>query len=531
MPWSTSSSRARAAALALGEEPLLQVREPSAPSGRAPPGRSTLPPSKPGRRARCRSSARSTGPGAHRSRSLTRARPSARPAPPRALRRALACSALAVAARSPCASSPSGDHGSPVRTEPPLVRWVRFVRRALLLRLGARRRLVGSTGTLDGVDRVSMAAPTAAGGVPTYRRRRTAPTTRSGSTAAHPLPDPRSGWQPHGVHGPQPGLRPRAAYALGRRPAWRGAPACSARSVYELHVGTFTPEGTLDAAVGTARPPRRPRRRRRRADAAGRLPRPARLGLRRRAPVRRARAVRRPGRPAAVRRRLPPAAASASASTSSTTTSARAATTCRASAPTSPTSTTPPGAPASTSTTRAATRCGAGSSTTPCAGCATSTSTRCAWTPCMPSSTTPPAPPGAAGRRGRTRCPTRCTGRSTLIAESRPQRPAPPSTRRRAPAASGMTAQWSDDFHHALHALLTGERQGYYADFGPLAARARRPSPGCFRHAGAGRRSAARDWGRPVDPADARRDAVPRLPADPRPGRQPGPRRPARRRR
>ncbi len=31
----------------------------------------------------------------------------------------------------------------------------------------------------------------------------------------------------------------------------------------------------------------------------------------------------------------------------------------------------------------------------------------------------------------------------------------------------GMTAQWDDDVHHALHSLLTGERQGYYADFGP----------------------------------------------------------------
>ncbi len=29
-----------------------------------------------------------------------------------------------------------------------------------------------------------------------------------------------------------------------------------------------------------------------------------------------------------------------------------------------------------------------------------------------------------------------------------------------------MDAQWSDNFHHALHALLTGEREGYYADFG-----------------------------------------------------------------
>ena len=32
----------------------------------------------------------------------------------------------------------------------------------------------------------------------------------------------------------------------------------------------------------------------------------------------------------------------------------------------------------------------------------------------------------------------------------------------------GLDAQWNDDFHHALHTLLTGERQGYYADFGEL---------------------------------------------------------------
>jgi len=32
----------------------------------------------------------------------------------------------------------------------------------------------------------------------------------------------------------------------------------------------------------------------------------------------------------------------------------------------------------------------------------------------------------------------------------------------------GLDAQWSDDFHHALHALLTGEKQGYYRDFGQL---------------------------------------------------------------
>jgi maltooligosyltrehalose trehalohydrolase len=30
----------------------------------------------------------------------------------------------------------------------------------------------------------------------------------------------------------------------------------------------------------------------------------------------------------------------------------------------------------------------------------------------------------------------------------------------------GLDAVWSDDFHHAIHALLTGERKGYYQDFG-----------------------------------------------------------------
>lgn len=33
----------------------------------------------------------------------------------------------------------------------------------------------------------------------------------------------------------------------------------------------------------------------------------------------------------------------------------------------------------------------------------------------------------------------------------------------------GLHAHWCDDFHHALHAFLTGERDGYYADFGSLA--------------------------------------------------------------
>lgn len=31
-----------------------------------------------------------------------------------------------------------------------------------------------------------------------------------------------------------------------------------------------------------------------------------------------------------------------------------------------------------------------------------------------------------------------------------------------------LDGQWSDDFHHSVHTLLTGERDGYYADFGKL---------------------------------------------------------------
>jgi len=39
---------------------------------------------------------------------------------------------------------------------------------------------------------------------------------------------------------------------------------------------------------------------------------------------------------------------------------------------------------------------------------------------------------------------------------------------RREVGGYGFDAQWSDDFHHALHAVLTGEQGGYYGDFGSL---------------------------------------------------------------
>src|SRR5690606_10263843 len=43
----------------------------------------------------------------------------------------------------------------------------------------------------------------------------------------------------------------------------------------------------------------------------------------------------------------------------------------------------------------------------------------------------------------------------------------------RAAGGYGIDAQWSDDFHHAIHAVLTGERDGYYGDFGRLSHLAR----------------------------------------------------------
>jgi maltooligosyltrehalose trehalohydrolase len=62
-----------------------------------------------------------------------------------------------------------------------------------------------------------------------------------------PLPDPQSEWQPDGVHGLS-ALIDHSSFQW-RDAHWR--PRTLASSViYELHVGTFTPQGTLDAAIG-----------------------------------------------------------------------------------------------------------------------------------------------------------------------------------------------------------------------------------------------------------------------------------------
>jgi maltooligosyltrehalose trehalohydrolase len=60
----------------------------------------------------------------------------------------------------------------------------------------------------------------------------------------------------------------------------------------------------------------------------------------------------------------------------------------------------------------------------------------------------------------------RCRRNIYLIAESDLNDPV--FVRRREDGGYGLHAQWNDDFHHALHALQTGERTGYYCDFGSL---------------------------------------------------------------
>jgi len=64
----------------------------------------------------------------------------------------------------------------------------------------------------------------------------------------------------------------------------------------------------------------------------------------------------------------------------------------------------------------------------------------------------------------------------------------------------GMTAQWGDDFHHALHALLTGEGQGYYADFAETPFEALELTlTGAFFHDGRHSSFRGEPWGATVD--------------------------------
>ncbi|WP_040777093.1 malto-oligosyltrehalose trehalohydrolase [Nocardia pneumoniae] len=84
----------------------------------------------------------------------------------------------------------------------------------------------------------------------------------------------------------------------------------------------------------------------------------------------------------------------------------------------------------------------------------------------------------------------------TLIAESDLNDPRLITPR--AAGGYGLAAQWNDDLHHAVHSAVSGERQGYYADFGSLRCVARTLTHGFF-HAGTYSSFRGRTHGRPID--------------------------------
>jgi maltooligosyltrehalose trehalohydrolase len=89
-----------------------------------------------------------------------------------------------------------------------------------------------------------------------------------------------------------------------------------------------------------------------------------------------------------------------------------------------------------------------------------------------------------------------------LIAEC--DRADPRTTRPLEAGGLGMSAQWSDDLQFALHAFLTGERNGRLQDFGDLEAVARVLEHG-FRHRGGFSRFRGRAHGHPLERPDPRR--------------------------
>lgn len=85
-----------------------------------------------------------------------------------------------------------------------------------------------------------------------------------------------------------------------------------------------------------------------------------------------------------------------------------------------------------------------------------------------------------------------------LIAES--DRNDPATITARDDGGLGMSAQWNDDFHHALHVALTGETTGYYPDFAAPGALAKTLRGGFF-HDGTHSSFRGRAHGRPIDPS------------------------------
>jgi maltooligosyltrehalose trehalohydrolase len=86
----------------------------------------------------------------------------------------------------------------------------------------------------------------------------------------------------------------------------------------------------------------------------------------------------------------------------------------------------------------------------------------------------------------------------TLIAESDLNDPRHVTSR--SSGGYGLAAQWCDDLHHALHVFLTGEDQGYYKDFAAPQA-LKTALENAFFHAGTWSSFRDRTHGRPIDKA------------------------------
>ena len=273
-----------------------------------------------------------------------------------------------------------------------------------------------------------------------------------------PLPDPRSLPPARRRARPVAALRPRRFFWTDR--SWTGR-QLPGSVLYELHVGTFTEAGTFDAAIG-------------------RLDHLAELGvdLVEVLPVNAVDGPRNwgydgvgwyavtenyggPDALQAVRRRLPPARAWAWCWTSSTTTSARPAPTSTASAPTSRAATS--GAPRSTSTARCS---------EPVRRYVIDNALM--WLrdfhvdglrlDAVHALRDTRATHVLEQLAAEVEALSAHVGRPlSLIAES-DLNDARLVTAREG-GGFGLTAQWCDDVHHSLHTTLTGEAQGYYADF------------------------------------------------------------------
>ncbi|MDO5092304.1 MAG: malto-oligosyltrehalose trehalohydrolase [Propionibacteriaceae bacterium] len=93
------------------------------------------------------------------------------------------------------------------------------------------------------------------------------------------------------------------------------------------------------------------------------------------------------------------------------------------------------------------------------------------------------------------------TGRKfTLFAESDRNQPATVSPVGSVPGALGMDGQWADDIHHALHSFFSREQHGYYVDFGSAEV-LKHALTRVFIHEGGFSTFRDKPWGAPVDPA------------------------------